>query len=738
MFDTYSTLTFSSLISFILLQMGIMALMFGAYNLMQNRRSKSVILMFNICICVFFWDFGYAWMSLCYDANFAYIPRAIALLAIIFYMFYTLRYVAQITDYPKRKLWIFLSVVTILSLVSWCKIIQRDAVSFVATPWGFWYTSKMSWGRSLQFACNIACLFEYYVILRYGRRKAYRKRDEYVLKHFAWFGPILTAGYLLDTIVPSAFQVPAIPGSSISAFFSAMILLRISQRNKTFGPSEINVSEYVFRDVKLPVIITDSFGKIVLYNNATKKLLACEDKELMQRNLAIFFQTYEQGMMKVVGTEKICKMDKTDVKDDFDELLYSIYFVQDVTKEQENRRMLEESRAVAEEASRAKSNFLANMSHEIRTPMNAIIGMSEIVMQDTEISEKTMSQVNEIYNAGNHLLGIINDILDILKIEAGKYELVSVDYELPGLINDVSSIISVKVQETNLRFLLDIDPTLPRKLVGDENRVRQVLLNILGNAAKFTQKGSITLSVFWNHNESDARIYFDVTDTGIGIKPEDLDKIFGEFNQVDTRRNRNIQGTGLGLAISKHLVELMDGQLTVESEYGKGSTFHIDIRQEVRRYTEIGNSVAEALQNHQYSTILRNKQIEIIPRPNAKILIVDDTRLNLLVAKGVMKKYEMQIDTADSGMKAIEMVQQKDYDIVFMDHMMPEMDGVDTTRRIRALGGKYEKLTIIALSANVITEAKTLFLEEGMQDILCKPIEMKALDEIINKWLPVE
>ena len=400
--------------------------------------------------------------------------------------------------------------------------------------------------------------------------------------------------------------------------------------------------------------------------------------------------------------------------------------------------MLEESRAVAEEASRAKSNFLANMSHEIRTPMNAIIGMSEIVMQDTEISEKTMSQVNEIYNAGNHLLGIINDILDILKIEAGKYELVSVDYELPGLINDVSSIISVKVQETNLRFLLDIDPTLPRKLVGDENRVRQVLLNILGNAAKFTQKGSITLSVFWNHNESDARIYFDVTDTGIGIKPEDLDKIFGEFNQVDTRRNRNIQGTGLGLAISKHLVELMDGQLTVESEYGKGSTFHIDIRQEVRRYTEIGNSVAEALQNHQYSTILRNKQIEIIPRPNAKILIVDDTRLNLLVAKGVMKKYEMQIDTADSGMKAIEMVQQKDYDIVFMDHMMPEMDGVDTTRRIRALGGKYEKLTIIALSANVISEAKTLFLEEGMQDILCKPIEMKALDEIINKWLPVE
>ena len=312
------------------------------------------------------------------------------------------------------------------------------------------------------------------------------------------------------------------------------------------------------------------------------------------------------------------------------------------------------------------------------------------------------------------------------------------NYELPSLLNDVGNVISVRVQETNARFIMEIDKTLPKLLIGDAVRVRQILLNILGNAAKFTKRGSITLVATWNHDESEPIISFDVKDTGIGIKPEHMESIFGEFNQVDTRKNRNIQGTGLGLAISKHLAELMGGTITVDSVYGQGSTFYIQIVQKVNNYQAIGEKVAEALQNRQYNSVMNQKQIEIIPRPDAKILIVDDVKVNLMVAKGMMKKYGMQIDLAMSGKEAIEMVQKKDYDIIFMDHMMPEMDGIDTTKNIRALGEQYQKLVIVALTANAVGEAKEMFLEQGLQDFLAKPIEAKELDEVLNRWLSPE
>lgn len=731
-----NTYTVSSLIALLLFGMGISAFLLGLINFLENIRSRKGILMFLVCICVFFWDFGYAWMSLCFDDTFAYVPRAVALLAVIFYMFFILMYVTEVTGFPKRYLHMFLIVFTILSLLSWTQIIQTSAVSFVRTAWGYWYTSKVSWARYIQFACNVAALILYYIILHYGKKNTDKKREKHVLVQFGWFGATLFIGYTMDTLIPSVFHTTAIPGSSVGAFFSAMILFAISRSNKTFGLSKANVSEYVFRDINIPVIITDSEKKIVLYNDISKTYLKCSDHELMNQRLEHFFEWTEEILVKVKNSGCVCRFEKTDVRDQFDELLYSIYFIQDITKELETMKMLKESREAAEEANKAKSNFLANMSHEIRTPMNAIIGMSEIVLQEEELPEKVLTQINEIHIAGNNLLGIINDILDISKIEAGKYELVEEEYEIPSLLNDVANIISVRVQDTNSTFKMEVDPSLPHKLLGDQKRIRQILLNVLGNAAKFTMKGSITLRVFWNHDKNHPEICFDVSDTGIGIKPEDIDKIFGEFNQVNTRKNRNIQGTGLGLAISKHLAEMMGGKITVASVYGEGSTFHISIVQRIREYVEIGKEISDALQCRQYSSMEnRNKQIEIIPRPEAKILIVDDTKVNLMVASGLMKRYEMEIDTALSGREAIEMVQKKDYDIVFMDHMMPEMDGMDTTKEIRKLGGKYENLTIIALTANAIGGTKEMFLREGLQDYLAKPIEQKQLDDILNKWL---
>lgn len=733
--NSYTT---SAMIAFVLLGMGLSALILGTYNHRENKKSKSGKEMFWVCICVFFWNFGYAWMSLCFEDDFAYVPRAMALLAVTFYMFFILRYVAVVTDYPKKKINLFLAVITVISLLAWTQIIQKSAVQFVTTPWGYWYYSKMTVARLIQFATVLVAMVEYYVILSYGKKNAVLKRKQFVLNRFGWFGPILFVGYMFDTLVPTMFHIPAIPGSAISAFASSMILFRISQENKVFGLSKVNVSKYVFEDVQLPVIIADNSGKIVLFNDITPKYLMREENELLGHYLDDFFQPEDDELVIAVHSGHECKVDITQVKDQFDALLYSIYIFRDVSKQQQAFRMLQESQAMAEEANRAKSNFLANMSHEIRTPMNAIIGMSEIILQDSGVPEKTRLQVSEIHTAGQNLLGIVNDILDISKIEAGKYELVAEEYELPSLIHDVSNIIRVRLQESNAVFVLKLDETLPKALVGDVGRIRQILLNILGNAVKFIEKGSITLTAGWNHDEKQPMLRFDVTDTGIGIKPENLVTIFGEFNQVDTRKNRNVQGTGLGLAISKHLAELMGGDITVESVYGEGSTFHIYLRQEMKEYHPLGAELTGELERQEYRIAVSKKTPEVTKRPNARVLIVDDTRVNLMVARGIMKKYEMQIDTASGGKEAIEMVQKKDYDIIFMDHMMPEMDGVEATKQIRALGQAYEKLTIIALTANAINDAKEMFLQEGMQDFVAKPIDPEALDEVINRWLPVK
>ena len=732
-----SVYTTGALVALILFGMGFAAAFLGGMNMMDSNKSKAGIQMFLICFCVFIWDIGYAWMSLCYNDDFAYVPRAMALLSVTFYMLFSLRYVATITEYPKKILNTFLVFFVIISLIAWVQIIQKSAVDFTITPWGYWYHSKVSPARYIQFLGILMGLVMYYVILHYGIKRASLEREKYTLKQFIWFGPIFFIGCIFDTLAPIIFKTAAIPGSGVSAFFSAMILFRVSQVNKVFGLSKANVSEYVFEDVHIPVIIADNSGKILLFNEATPIYFGCDPKALKGERLASFIESDMGDTVKVVSTDLECKVDKTDVRDQFDTLLYSIYFLRDVTKERQAFRMLEESRAVAEEANRAKSNFLANMSHEIRTPMNAIIGMSEIILQEGAIPEKAIAQVKDIQNAGQNLLGIVNDILDISKVEAGKYELVVDEYDVPSLIHDVSNIIGVRLQESNTAFVIEADPTLPARLLGDVNRVRQILLNILGNAVKFTRKGSISLNISWNHDRQSPNLLIDVKDTGIGIKPEDIDRIFGEFNQVDTRRNRNIQGTGLGLAISKHLAELMGGDITVESVYTEGSTFHICLCQGINEYVEIGENLAKALKEKRYKAEIMEQKSDIVPRPNARVLIVDDTRINLTIAKGLMAKYEMQIDLAISGKQAIEMVKRKDYDIIFMDHMMPEMDGVEATKEIRKLGEKYENIPIIALTANAINDAKEMFSSEGLQDFVAKPIDVKVLDEIIERWIPV-
>jgi signal transduction histidine kinase/CheY-like chemotaxis protein/HPt (histidine-containing phosphotransfer) domain-containing protein len=496
----------------------------------------------------------------------------------------------------------------------------------------------------------------------------------------------------------------------------------------------------------------------------------------------------------------------------------------------------------AKQASKAKSAFLANTSHEIRTPMNAILGMAELILRE-ELSQTIFGYTMNIKQAGNNLMAIINDVLDFSKIESGKLDIVSASYLLSSMLNDVISVIRMKVMEKPIELLIYMDGNMPNNLYGDVIRIRQVLMNLLSNAVKYTQRGFITLRIGGTRlNEESFELSISIIDTGIGIKEEDYPKLFGDFVQVDTTRNRGIEGTGLGLAISRNLCNLMGGDITFSSVYGTGSTFTMTIVQKITGkevlarveepktkpvllyeiHEEIAQTLCYAfdnlgvpctwvkmqskfyealLEDHyayiftgyptlegvlqvvekmklivkvvvmaEYGTQVRGANVAILPQPvhamsiadmlnnvseyvgheenpdairfmapRARVLIVDDINTNLIVARGLMLPFRMQMDVCQSGQLAITMVQKNRYDIVFMDHMMPEMDGIEATARIRALespDGYYRDLPIIALTANAVSGMKDMFIQHGMNDFLAKPIEIGKLNTILDKWLP--
>ena len=512
------------------------------------------------------------------------------------------------------------------------------------------------------------------------------------------------------------------------------------------------------------------------------------------------------------------------------------------------QQLIEDSRR----AERSKSDFLANMSHEIRTPMNAIVGMCELILREDGITEAISEHCFNIQNAGRNLLQIINDILDFSKIDSGKMELIEEEFNIASTLNDVVNMAMARKGDKALEIIVEADPDIPSGLIADEVRIRQVIINFMTNAIKFTEKGAVVLKVSQTKQDYGINLNVSVIDTGIGISPENLEKLFTSFQQVDTRKNRSVEGTGLGLAISKRMVTLMGGFINVSSVYGQGSEFKFVIPMKVsnpKPFASVDNSESlhptayinlnkflpqvayhyrtlikhigkqlhtnftfcstfESLKEHieakkvthcfigkeeylankdYYSTLPESISVVIIqerlnavvppPRmkciykpfyvlsaasvlnnesviasitdrrgggmsftaPKARVLIVDDNIINLKVAVGLMKPYNMQVLTADSAKTAIAMLRSKDYDLVFMDHMMPEIDGVEATGMIRATEGEYyKKLPIIALTANAINGVRDMFINAGFSDFMAKPIELSTLDRILKTWLPKE
>lgn len=500
-------------------------------------------------------------------------------------------------------------------------------------------------------------------------------------------------------------------------------------RQRVFEVTGIANEKLLF-NMKEGVIVVDTDYKFISANDYAVQWFPTLKSLIMGQKLGN--PQLEEIIRKGTDTEivigdNICKICMDDIVKRNKKIGICITVV-DLTEERKRLEEMEKLKEAAEKASRAKTTFLARMSHEIRTPINAIIGMNELIFRET--GEDSIRQYSaDIKTSADSLLGIVNDILDNSKIESGKFTIANVNYRTAAMINDVYQMMLVKADEKKLELIFDVDENLPRMCVGDDLRIKQILINLINNAIKYTSEGYVKLKIRGTSKDDKVILKVSVNDTGIGIRDEDKDALFEEFGRIDEEKNRGIEGTGLGLPITYQLLSIMGSNLNVYSEYGKGSMFYFEIEQGVAdpepmgRFTEINANI-------------EHKTYKSFMAPDARILVVDDNAINRKVFVGLLKNTNMQMDEADSGKKCIELSKKRKYDIIFLDHLMPEIDGIETFKIMRADADNVNIDTpIIMLTANASNEAREQYLGEGFDDFISKPINFEELENIVLKYL---
>ncbi len=645
-----------------------------------------------------------------------------------------------------------------LGTVFWLLRVFGNSYVMIETKYGFFYKDTVCAVNFIYYSYIFLLAIGAIMVLCYYSRKTVLKREKMCIHiwitFIVFFAIILNGVCFYNMFV----GIPTSPFEGVVGAVANLCFYYIANYADMMELPKTKVESYITDYLSTPIVFVDYKGDMIYSNEAFEKFFHLEkEKNIVTKR---FYETIhtdatlEECIDAVQTAEENTGLFKARTLDDKQALdiqytvLYDRYgdvrcvmnVIHDVTEEETLLHNLEQQKALAEEnrqeairANQAKSNFLAHISHEIRTPMNAIIGMNKMVMME-DISPKAKQYSQDIYTAGQTLLAIINDILDLSKIESGKMELVPVTYELSSLLNDVLNMVAQKVQDKKLRLETDIASDIPHQLWGDEVRIRQILLNLINNAVKYTQQGTITLKVSWEKKQEDVlELNISVVDTGVGIRKEDIGKLFESFQRVDMRANRGIEGTGLGLSISRQLVEQMGGNIQVESAYGEGSTFTVRIPQKIMDETPMG----DFSKSYEKTQLDQNIRGEEFTAPDARILIVDDNKVNLVVAKGLLKATEIKIDTALSGYEALEKIKEKEYQIIFLDDRMPEMGGVETLHKMQEQQENASKnAVVIAMTANAISGSREHYIAEGFHDYLSKPIDVVRYTKMIKKYLP--
>ena len=638
---------------------------------------------------------------------------------------------------PPKKLLRALEVINFFVLptvfFNWNGLFYRE-FQWLSTADGFHYVS-ITYGPLYTFFLITRIVIPY-VLSIYTLARAVRGRLDQQVSRQYWTILLITS-LPVAVLVAYVFKLTAVfdlTPVTLAITMAMVVIVVWSRRNYDFRRL---AAEKVLESLGDGVIALDDHDRLISYNRAAAQIFTSLPEHKLGENVRELEDFREEMLNESVpwsfsinGQHYECHSKQ--IIDENGRKQGCVILVLDMTDIKAYINEIKRVRQQAEKANIAKSEFLANMSHEIRTPMNAIIGLNDIIMEECP-DPQIYAHAKDVQSAAKNLLAIINDILDLSKVEAGKMELVYGDYHLKTLVDEVVGMMDMAASKRGLILKYECDSALPCRYNGDEGRIKQVLINILNNAIKFTKEGYVRVYITgWpGKNEDEEVLSFRVEDTGCGIRKEDLGKIFEDFRQVDSKRNRTVEGTGLGLAIVRHLVELMGGLIDVDSVYGEGTTVMITIPQKIvdRR------SIAELPEIPQ--TELR--YAEAFTAPDVRVLIVDDNLINRKVARGFLKSYAFQLAEAESGPEAIELVRQNRYDIIFMDHMMPMMDGIEAAEIIRKdCGENGAAPAMIALTANAMEGMREQFLKHGFQDFIAKPLDRRELGQLLARWVPEE
>ncbi|MDE6531094.1 MAG: response regulator [Lachnospiraceae bacterium] len=630
-----------------------------------------------------------------------------------------------------RILFVFCFLSLPAMIFNWQGLFYRE-VQWLEFMDGFNYIS-LSYGPLYIFFTAVQIIIPYVLCIITLMRAIHERSDQQVNRQYWTILFISTLPVMvLIAYVVKLLKVFDFTPVTYTISMAMVVIVIWSRRNYDFRHL---AAEKVLESMGDGVITLDDHDRLVSYNRAAANIFTHLRAHRPGENIRVVEGFQEEMLNEDIPRSfsingQHYESHSKHIIDENGKIQGCVILILDMTDIKAYINEIKRVRHQAEKASIAKSEFLANMSHEIRTPMNAIIGLNDIIMEecgDTEI----YAHAKDAQSAAKNLLTIINDILDLSKVESGKMELINVNYYIKVIVDEIIGMMDMAASQSGLILKYECDETIPCRYCGDDGRIKQILINIISNAIKFTKKGYVRVYVTGKpgKNEDEELITFCVEDTGCGIREEDIDKIFEDFRQVDSKRNRSVEGTGLGLAIVKHLVELMNGTIKVESTYGKGTMVTITIPQKIVDSRPI-SEMPVIPQTEQ-------KIVDMFTAPGVKVLIVDDNVINRKVARSFLKNYGFDLTEAESGPEAIELVRSVRYDIIFMDHMMPGMDGIEAAEIIRRECGENGAAPImVALTANAMEGMREHFLKCGFQDFIAKPLDRRELNQLLLRWVP--